>query len=50
MRWAGHAVRMGEKRLVYRFFLSWGNLRLKKLLGRPRRRWKGDIKIDLQEV
>jgi hypothetical protein len=28
----------------------WGNLRLKRPLGRPRRRWEDDIKMDSQEV
>ena len=39
MRWAGHVVRMGEERGVYRV-----------LLGRPRRRWVDNIRTDLQEV
>jgi hypothetical protein len=28
----------------------WGNLRKRDHLGRPRRRWEGNIKTDLQEV
>ena len=28
----------------------WGNLKGKRPLGRPRRRWKDNIKMDLQEV
>ena len=28
----------------------WGNLRGKRQLGRPRRRWESNIKMDLQEV
>jgi hypothetical protein len=28
----------------------WGDLRVKQPLGRPRRRWEDNIKIDLQEV
>ena len=28
----------------------WGNLRGKRPLGRPRRRWEDNIKMDLQEV
>jgi len=28
----------------------WGNLRGKRPLGRPRRRWDDNIKMDLQEV
>jgi len=39
---------MGERRAVYKFW--WGNLGGKKALGRPKRRWDGNIKKDLQEV
>ena len=46
MRWAGHAVRIGERRDVYRV----GKPEGKKLLGRTRRSWEDDIKLDLQEV
>jgi len=48
MRWAGHVVRLGERRGVYRV-LVWkpGG---KRPLGRPRRRWEDNIKMDLQEV
>jgi hypothetical protein len=28
----------------------WGNLRGKRPLGRPRRRWENNIKMDLQDV
>ena len=28
----------------------WGNPKGKRLLGRPRRRWDDNIKLDLQEV
>jgi hypothetical protein len=34
---------------VYTWFW-WGNLRGKRLVGRPRRRWEFNIKINLQEV
>jgi len=48
MRWAGHVARMGERRSVYRALVGKpeGNIRL----GRPRRRWEDNIKMDLQEV
>ena len=39
---------MGEGREVYRFLV--GKPEGKRLLGRPRRRWKDNIKMDLQEV
>jgi hypothetical protein len=28
----------------------WGNLRGKRLFGRPRRRWEDNIRMDLEEV
>jgi len=39
---------MGERRVVYRVLV--GKLEGKRPLGRPRRRWECNIKIDLQEV
>ena len=48
MRWAGHVARMGEKRSVYRVLA--GKPEGKRLLGRPRRRWEDNIKMDLHEV
>jgi len=39
---------MGEKRSVYRVFV--GKTERKRPLGRPRRRWEDDIKIDLHEI
>ena len=48
MRWPGNVVRMGEGRGVHRVLVRKpeGN----KPLGRPRRRWEDNIKMDLQEV
>ena len=48
MRWARHAARMGEGKGVYRVLV--GTLEGKGPLGRPRRRWEDNIKMDLQEV
>jgi hypothetical protein len=48
MRWAGHVARMGEGRDVYRILM--GKPEGKRPLGRPRRRWEDNIKMDLQEV
>jgi len=48
MRWAGHVARMGEGRVVCRVLV--GKSEEKKPLGRPRCRWKGNIKMDLEEV
>ena len=48
IRWAGHVARMEERRGVYRVLL--GQPEEKRPLGRPRRRWEDNIKLDLQEV
>ena len=47
MRWAGHVARMGEDRVVHRELV--GKPEGKRPLGRPRRRWEDNIKMDLQE-
>ena len=39
---------MGEKRVVYRVLV--GKTEGKRQLGRSRRRWEDNIKLDLQEV
>jgi len=48
MRWAGHVARMGERRGVFRVLV--GKPEGKRPLGRYWRRWKDNIKMDLQEV
>ena len=48
MRWAEHVARMGEGRGVYRVLV--GRPEGKRALGRPRRRWEDNIKMDLQEM
>ena len=48
MRWAVHVARIEEGRGVYRVLV--GKPEGKSILGRPRRRWEGNIKKDLQEV
>jgi len=48
MRWAGHMARMGERRDVYTVLVV--RLEGKRPLGRPRRRWEDNVKMDLQEV
>ena len=48
MRWAGHVACMGKWRGVYRVLV--GKREGKRPLGRPRRRWEDNIKMDLQEV
>ena len=48
MRWAGHVARMGEDRGVHRVLV--GKPEGNRPLGRPRRRWEDNIKMDLKEV
>jgi hypothetical protein len=48
MRWAGHVARTGEKRDAYRILV--GRPEGRRPLGRPRRRWEDNIKVDLQDV
>ena len=44
----GHVARMGERRGVYGVLV--GKPEGKRPLGRPRRRWEDNIKMNLQEV
>ena len=48
MRWAEHVARMGEDRGVHRVLVEKPEGR--RPLGRPRRRWEDNIKMDLQEL
>jgi hypothetical protein len=48
MRWAGHVEGMGEGRDVYRVLV--GRSEGKRPLGRPRRRWEDNIKMDFREM
>jgi hypothetical protein len=48
MRWAGHVARMGEKTVANRILV--GKPEGRRPLGRPRRRWEDNIKMDLQAV
>ena len=48
MRWAGHVARMEEGRGVQKVLV--GKPEGKRPLGRPRRRWEDNIKMDLEEV
>ena len=44
MGWARHVAHIGEMRVVYRV---WWGPNGKRQLGRPRRRWEDNIKMDL---
>jgi len=48
MGWAGHVAHMGKGRGVHRVLV--GTPERRRPLGRPRRRWKDNIKTELQEV
>ena len=48
MRWAGHVTRIGAERGVYRVLV--GKPEGSRPLGRPRRRWVDNIRMDLQQV
>ena len=48
MRWAGYVARIGDSRVLYRVLER--KPEGKRPLGRPRRRWEDNIKMDLQEV
>ena len=45
MRWTGHVACMGKRRSVYKVLV--GKPEGKTLLGRTRRRWEDNIKMDL---
>ena len=48
LRWAGHVARMEQSRNAQRVLV--GKTEGKRPLGRPRRRWEDNIKMDLREV
>jgi hypothetical protein len=48
MRWAGHVTRMGEMRNAYKLLV--GKPEGERPLGRPRRRWLYNIRMELAEV
>jgi hypothetical protein len=48
MRCVGHVARIGEKRNAYRLLV--GKAEGKRPLGRPRRRWVDNIRMDLGGV
>jgi len=50
MRWVGHVAGIGDSRRVYEYRVLVGKPEGKRQLGRSRRRWEDNIKMDLQEV
>ena len=47
LRWAGHVARMKEGSALK---ILTGKLTGKRPLGRPRRRWEDNIRMDLEEI
>jgi hypothetical protein len=48
MRWAGYVISMGEMRNTYKILV--GKPEGKRPLGRPKRRWEDNIRMDLREI
>ena len=48
LRWASHVVRMEESRNAFKILT--GKPTGKRPLGRPRRRWEDNIRMDLEEI
>jgi hypothetical protein len=48
MSWAGHVVRMGDERKVYKVLV--GKPEGKRPFGRPRRSWEDRFRMDLREI
>jgi hypothetical protein len=48
LKWVRHVARMEEGRAVYSVLV--GRPEGKRPLGRPRRRWEDNIKLDLREI
>ena len=48
LRWAGHVARIEEGRSAFKILI--GKPTGKRPLGRPRRRWKDNIRMNLEEI
>ena len=48
LRWAGHAVRMEEGRSAFKMLTC--KPTGKRPLGRPRRRWEDNIRMNFEEI
>ena len=48
LRWAGHVARMEEGRSAFKILT--GKPNGKRPLGRPRRRWEDNFRMDLEEI
>ena len=50
LRWAGHVARKEEGRSAFKILTSRPKSTRKRPLGRPRRRWEDNIRMDLEEI
>ena len=48
LRWAGHVARMEEDRIAFKILT--GKPTGRRPLGKPRRRWEDNIRMDLEEI
>ena len=48
LRWAGHVAKIGEDRSAFKILT--GKRTGKRPLGRPRRRWEDNIRMDLEVI
>ena len=48
LRWTGHVAKMEESRSAFKILT--GKPTGKRPLGRPRRRWEDNIRMDLEEI
>ena len=48
LRWARHVARMEERRSAFKILT--GKPTGKRPLGKPRRRWEDNIRMDLEEI
>ena len=48
LRWAGHVAGMEDGRRTFKILTD--TLTVKRPLGRPRRRWEDNIRMDLKET
>jgi 3-oxoacyl-ACP reductase-like protein len=48
MRLAAQVAHVGQNKIAYRILV--GKPEVKRPLGRPRRRWEGNVKIELREI
>ena len=48
LRWTGHVARIEEIKSVFQILT--GKPTEKRLIGRPRRRWEENIRMDIEEI